>query len=480
MRFLLLSLIFISGILPELYAQDRDITLRNPSFEGIPHIGNVRYANSILGWSDCGLSKFPGESPPDLQPGHFKVKTEPYHGRSYIGLVVRDNETWESVSQSLSAPLKVGKCYNFSLYLAQSENYRSPARKTGISAEESAITGAKLDSIDHVTPCVLRIWGGKSSCQGSKTELLAETPVINHPDWVEYNFKFEPTEEHYFVTLEAYVKTPSIFPYNGHILMDNLSSISPIPCTIPEPEISFENPKANIKVEEAFFEIKASAKNIFSDKNIEFNVNGKNISDFGFAEATGKFYSRIKLREGKNNIKLIGSNESGTVEDAVVIIYEEVEEEEIAVVEESPKVVEAPVVSPSKPLSNTISGLEKKELKEQQTLEIKNLNFEENSFEIGTANFPILDEIYGFLKTNQDVVIEIGGHTNNNCDDVFCKSLSEKRAKAVAEYLENKGVSASQLQYKGYGSEKPRYTNKTPLGKKKNQRVEVKIISMGD
>ena len=293
---------------------------------------------------------------------------------------------------------------------------------------------------------------------------------------MQYYFRFEPSEDFYFLTLEAFVKTPSLFPYNGHVLIDNLSAIKPIPCTTPNPEIAFENPKKNIKVSEELFDIEAFIEHIDSDKNIEFVVNGKNIDEFNFAKASSKFYSSVRLKEGKNNIQLKGSNETGTDQENVVIIYEP---EEIVVVKEEPKVVAPPVTKPSKPLSNTISGLEKKELKEQQTLEIKNLSFEADSYTVEPTYFPILDEIYGFLKTNTDVVVEIGGHTNNNCDESFCKELSEKRAKAVADYLKRNGIPDMQLKYRGYGSEKPLTTNKTALGRKKNQRVEVKIISMG-
>jgi len=34
------------------------------------------------------------------------------------------------------------------------------------------------------------------------------------------------------------------------------------------------------------------------------------------------------------------------------------------------------------------------------------------------------------------------------------------------------------LSYKGYGKRKPIASNKTPVGRKKNQRVEIKVLSM--
>ena len=82
------------------------------------------------------------------------------------------------------------------------------------------------------------------------------------------------------------------------------------------------------------------------------------------------------------------------------------------------------------------------------------------------------------MKKNPQVVVEIGGHTNNRCDTEFCNKLSKDRAQAVVHYLERMGIPASQLAYRGYGKEYPVATNATPTGRRRNQRVELKILSM--
>jgi outer membrane protein OmpA-like peptidoglycan-associated protein len=58
--------------------------------------------------------------------------------------------------------------------------------------------------------------------------------------------------------------------------------------------------------------------------------------------------------------------------------------------------------------------------------------------------------------------------------------LSSARAKAVADYLIAKGISRERIQYRGYGKRQPIDTNETPEGRRRNQRVEIKIISFGD
>lgn len=89
-----------------------------------------------------------------------------------------------------------------------------------------------------------------------------------------------------------------------------------------------------------------------------------------------------------------------------------------------------------------------------------------------------IDELYGFLSTNPSVMIEIGGHTNSTPTDDYCDRLSTARAKAVAEYLVNKGVEPNKVQFKGYGKKKPIADNRTSSGRQKNQRVEIKILSL--
>ena len=191
------------------------IKLNNPSFEGFPSAG-ITPEN----WYDCGSINFPSESPPDMHPSPiplFDVTTPAKNGNTYIGLVVRDNDTWESISQRLSTPLTIGNCYNFSLYLARSANYVSAV---GDRKSNASIEGRNPNTmVNHNTPAILRIWGGNGYCQ--KKELLKSTTEIAHTDWIEYQFKFEPNTRMTYLTLEAFYKTPTPWPYNGNLLIDN-------------------------------------------------------------------------------------------------------------------------------------------------------------------------------------------------------------------------------------------------------------------
>ncbi len=177
------------------------IPLSNPSFEGVP-----RHSQVPRGWYDCG---FPGESPPDIQPdlnGTFEVNKLAQHGNTYLGMVVRDNNTWESVSQKLKTPLQRDSCYTFFIYVARSLTYISQSRVTELQA-------------NYDTPTVIRIWGGFDYCD--KGELLGESDPIINPDWKEIQLALEPSRNFTHIIIEAFYKSPVLFPYNGNVLVDN-------------------------------------------------------------------------------------------------------------------------------------------------------------------------------------------------------------------------------------------------------------------
>jgi outer membrane protein OmpA-like peptidoglycan-associated protein len=113
-----------------------------------------------------------------------------------------------------------------------------------------------------------------------------------------------------------------------------------------------------------------------------------------------------------------------------------------------------------------------------QKLEINNIYYEADSTDITNESFESLDEIYEFLSDNEDVKIEIGGHTNSLPPDEYCDRVSTARSKSVADYLYGKGIEESRITYVGYGKRNPIASNETKEGRRRNQRVEVKIISL--
>ena len=181
---------FLFFLLPFLgqNSQIKVITLNNPSFEGEP-----QDATMPMGWQACKEG-----TTPDILPGSWGVYNQPTDGNTFLGLITREDGSWESVGQRLSSPMEANGCYNFSLDLANSKTY----------------TG-------YNKPIKLKIWGGQTSC--AKDELLAETDFISHSEWKQYAFKLYTTKTINYIILEAQYMDGVYIPYKGNVLIDNLS-----------------------------------------------------------------------------------------------------------------------------------------------------------------------------------------------------------------------------------------------------------------
>ena len=151
--------------------------------------------------------------------GGFNVTRPAFDGKTYIGLVTRDNKTWESVTQYLSSPLKQGSCYKVSIYACMSPVYISPTKKN------------QNVPVNFNKGVVLRLWGSNGRCE--KTELLSVIDkAVDHTDWRSYDFELKPNLSDYtHLVIEAYYKTPTLNYYNGNILVDNMSEI--VECSVP-------------------------------------------------------------------------------------------------------------------------------------------------------------------------------------------------------------------------------------------------------
>ena len=119
-------------------------------------------------------------------------------------------------------------------------------------------------------------------------------------------------------------------------------------------------------------------------------------------------------------------------------------------------------------------------LREGQIIPLREIYFEVNRAVLLPESHAELDRVVAMLAQRPDLVIEIGGHTNDRCDESFCNQLSERRAKRVARYLVSAGAESDQIKSLGYGKSQPIADNSTPEGRQKNQRVEFKILESGE
>jgi hypothetical protein len=171
-----------------LFSQAR---LMNPSFEG----DKPQDACVPAGWHICKAG-----STPDILPGVWGVYTEPSDGNTFVGLITRSDGTWESIGQRLSGPLSPNECYALSLDLAYSRSYAG-----------------------YNKPVKLRVWGGKSKC--ARSQVIAESGIIDHTDWETYTFQFVPNETIQYIIVEAFHSDDAQFSHQGNILIDNIRPI---------------------------------------------------------------------------------------------------------------------------------------------------------------------------------------------------------------------------------------------------------------
>jgi outer membrane protein OmpA-like peptidoglycan-associated protein len=89
-----------------------------------------------------------------------------------------------------------------------------------------------------------------------------------------------------------------------------------------------------------------------------------------------------------------------------------------------------------------------------------------------------LAELAMRLKTeNQNVYLEIQGHTDARGSDEFNNKLGEERAEAVRRYLNQQGVALNRMSTISYGKATPVAANDTPQGRAQNRRVVIIVLN---
>lgn len=110
------------------------------------------------------------------------------------------------------------------------------------------------------------------------------------------------------------------------------------------------------------------------------------------------------------------------------------------------------------------------------TVQLDNVIFERGKAVIREVSFPQLNEVVSFLNDNPNISIQVSGHTDNVGKPMLNLILSEDRARAVKNYLVEKGINENRIEEKGFGGKKPIAPNDTEANKRKNRRVEFTII----
>ena len=89
-----------------------------------------------------------------------------------------------------------------------------------------------------------------------------------------------------------------------------------------------------------------------------------------------------------------------------------------------------------------------------------------------------LNRLSTYLEKHPNYQVAITGHTDNFGTDAYNLNFSGNRAKAVADYLVEKGIGSQRITYRGAGSNEPVVDNSTAQGRSLNRRVEFMLTEI--
>ncbi|MCB0518080.1 MAG: OmpA family protein [Lewinellaceae bacterium] len=133
-------------------------------------------------------------------------------------------------------------------------------------------------------------------------------------------------------------------------------------------------------------------------------------------------------------------------------------------------------IPPILPIPIREDDLTKVKLEAGKVVPLRDIYFEHDKWELMPRSFVELKKLLKIMRNNPQLAIEVCGHTDSTGEDEYNRSLSEKRARSVVDYLIANGIPDSRTRYRGCGSAQPIATNATPQGRQMNRRVEFIVL----
>ena len=108
---------------------------------------------------------------------------------------------------------------------------------------------------------------------------------------------------------------------------------------------------------------------------------------------------------------------------------------------------------------------------------LRNIYFDYDRATFKTGSYSDLNKLESMMRQNPQIKVEISGHTDSFGHWQYNKTLSQKRAEAVKDFLTKKGIDPRRIKAVGYGESKPLATNDDEdEGRELNRRVEFKVL----
>lgn len=114
----------------------------------------------------------------------------------------------------------------------------------------------------------------------------------------------------------------------------------------------------------------------------------------------------------------------------------------------------------------------------EEPIVLHNVHFYSTKAVLLPSSYEELNRLVKLMKKNKDMKVEIIGHTESTPGyEKQLMKLSRQRAEAVKKYMILKGITGERIKTRAFGGTKPLADNSTESGRKKNRRVEFRIIS---
>ncbi|MFT5354772.1 MAG: outer membrane protein OmpA-like peptidoglycan-associated protein [Polyangiales bacterium] len=120
-------------------------------------------------------------------------------------------------------------------------------------------------------------------------------------------------------------------------------------------------------------------------------------------------------------------------------------------------------------------------VEEDSVVILEQIQFAFDSHEILEESFGLMGQIATALREHAEIrVVEIQGHTDDQGNDQYNATLSQRRAESVQAWLSENGVEAGRLRARGYGEIAPLVRDTTDEARAANRRVEFRIMERSE
>jgi OOP family OmpA-OmpF porin len=116
------------------------------------------------------------------------------------------------------------------------------------------------------------------------------------------------------------------------------------------------------------------------------------------------------------------------------------------------------------------------------TIDLNGVNFDFDKSTLRPDAVAILDQAVEILKNHPDMRVEVAGHTDSKGTEPYNQDLSDRRARAVYDYLSGHGIDSGRMTGPtGYGEMRPIAPNSNedgsdnPEGRARNRRTELNV-----